>query len=91
MENMVGYIFGSLKATENTLKDIDKLFKHQNTTNKRFRMFILSMTAWLYVHEFKHKEEKEQLNKKLDIQEKALDKLNDELRALRDLKGEAVM
>lgn len=91
MENMLNYIFSTLKTTESALKNVDRAFRRQNIVNRRNAAFALAVTAWVYVSETRYKKDKEELEKKLDSQEKMIINLGAQVRALNAVKGEAKM
>ena len=91
MEKMIGYIFGSLKNTDEAINEIAKILRRQNRLNKRFAIYSLATTAILYVSEKRHKEEKELFEKKLDAQAQLIGKLNSDIEQLKTLKGEHQM
>lgn len=84
MEKMIGYIFGSLKHTDDAIQEINKSLRRQNGVNRRLGILTLATVAYLYVAEKRHKEEKEEF-------EHMIDKLNEDVRRLNTAKGEQQM
>lgn len=91
MDEMVSYIFGTLKMSENAIKDINKFLKRQGKLNKRFGAFAVATVAWMYVSEKKNKEERELMEDKLNAQTKIIEKMNRDIMSLKIKKGEASM
>lgn len=91
MENMFNYIFGSLIANGESIKQIDRAIRRQNRINKRTLVFSAAVTTWIYVSEMQHKKEKEELEKRLEDQKKTLISLGAQVQALKSEKGEAQM
>lgn len=91
MENMLGYIFGTLKTTETAVKDITASLRRQNGINRRNTMFAVAVTAWICVTEMRREKEREELEEKLQAQEARMNMLGAEIRSLKNEKGEAKM
>lgn len=91
MEKTIGYIFGTLKHTEDAIYEINKSLRRQNGVNRRVGVLALAAVAYLYVVDKRHKEEKETLEHRLEDHEKMIDKLNNDIRRLNTLKGEHQM
>ena len=91
MDNMIRYIFGSLKNTDQAINEIAKKLRRQNRLNRRFAIYSLATTAILYISEKRHKEEKELLEEKFDAQAQLIEKLNSDIMQLKTLKGEHQM
>ena len=84
MEKMIGYIFGSLKNTDDAINEICKYLRHQNKLNKRFAVCSLATMAWLYIVD------KRQIGAKKELEER-IDKLDAEIKELKTMKGEHTM
>lgn len=84
MEKTIGYIFGSLKHTDDAIHEINKSLRRQNGVTRRLGLITLATVAYLYVTEKRHKEEKEMF-------EHMIDKLNEDVRRLNSVKGEQQM
>lgn len=91
MENMLGYIFGTLKSTETAVKDINKSLRRQNGINRRNVLFATAVTAWICVTEMRREKEREELERTLQAQESRLNMMGAEIRSLKNEKGEAKM
>lgn len=91
MEKVFGYIFSSLKLNDEMIYEIDRELRHQHKINRRFVVFSLATAAYIYINDKRYKEEKEKLEKKLDYQSRMIDKLNNDILALNNVKGEQQM
>ena len=84
MENMIGYIFGSLKNTDEAIKDINKHLRRQNGLNKSIVFCSLATVGYLYLVDKRLVGEKNEL-------EERLDKMEAEIKELKIEKGEHSM
>ena len=84
MEKMIGYIFGSLKNTEEAINEISKYLRHQNKLNRRFAIYSLATVTWLYLVDKRLVGEKKEL-------EQRLKKMEAEIKELKTEKGEQQM
>lgn len=91
MEKMIGYIFGSLKNTDEAIIEINKSLRYQVKINKRFGLYSLATVAWLYFAEKRYAEEKKELKRKLEMQNDDILRLKAEVIGLKKLKGEHKM
>lgn len=89
--SVVGYIFGTLKTSENAIKIISRDLRRQNKINRRNTLFAIGTVAYLYFTDMQYKKEKEKLEKKLEDQEKLIIRIDAELHARKNKKGEAQM
>ena len=84
MENMVGYIFGSLKNNDDAIRGICKALRNQTKINRRFLVCSLATVGWLYLVDKRLVGEKKEL-------EKRIDKMEAEIKELKTEKGEHTM
>ena len=84
MEKMIGYIFGSLKNTDEAINEICKCLRRQNRLNRRFVITSAATVAWLYLVDKRLVGEKKEL-------EERIDKLSAEIKELKTEKGEQQM
>lgn len=77
MNEMVAYIFGSLRTSENAVKNIRKTLRHQARINRGVAAFALTMTVYVILMELNALE-----------QNKKIEKLNTELEELKRSEGE---
>ena len=81
---MIGYIFGSLKNTDDAINEIAKYLRRQNRLNRRFAVCSLATIAWLYLVDKRLVGEKKEL-------EERIDKMSAEIKELKSEKGEHSM
>ena len=62
MDEMMGYIFGDLRATKGALRYIDRQLKHQRGTNRRLGVLLFATIAYAVVTEIHHQEQKQEIN-----------------------------
>lgn len=91
MEKMIGYIFGSLKNADDAINEINKSLRRQNRLNSRFAIYSLATIAWLYIVDKRSVGERNELEQRIEKQDKIIDKLNAEIRELKTVKGEHSM
>jgi hypothetical protein len=72
MNDVVGYIFHELASSKIIFKNIDKTLKSQHRVNRSFVAFAICTTACAAV-----------MKKRIDKQNEAIKKLNDEITALK--------
>jgi len=77
MDEMINYIFGSLKRSESELRHLRKTLKNQMNINRRFSAFALAATGYVILLEISSRE-----------QNKKIEKLSAELKELKRKKGE---
>lgn len=77
MDKMIGYIFSSLRKTDVALCDIHKAIKAQKSINIRLGWGVLLTTLGLY-----------SMAKRIDEQNKTINKLNKDIEELKSEKGE---
>lgn len=77
MEKMIGYIFGSLHASESAIKKIGKTLRNQARINRRVTAFALVASIYAVLMELNF----------LD-QEKRIEQLRKEIKELRHSEGE---
>ena len=51
MDEMIRYIFGSLRSSENALGVVAKTLRRQRSFNKNVTVFTLAATAVILIHE----------------------------------------
>lgn len=84
MENMIAYIFSSLKNNDDSIKEIYKAFRSQIKFNRRLTFCSLATVGWLYLVDKRLVGEKKEL-------EKRIDKMEAEIKELKTVKGEPSM
>lgn len=77
MNNMIGYIFGSLHSSEKAISGIIKCLKSQSRVNKAFVLCSVIGAVNIVV-----------LVDKCEQQQKAIEKLAKEIEELKEAKGE---
>jgi cell division protein FtsL len=77
MVEMISYIFGSLKASENSIKDIKTTLRNQARINRTVAAFALIVVAYVIALE-NHTYE----------QNKKIQNLDNEIKELKRMKGE---
>lgn len=78
MPEMISYIFGSLRNSEEAIKNINKTLKAQNKINKTVVAFSLATVTYMVIADIQYRE-----------QQAKIDALTKEVKALkRDKKGE---
>lgn len=76
MNEMIGYIFGSLHASEIEIKSIKKILRNQAKANNRFAFYILLTAICMTVAEIHNQE-----------QNKKIEELSEEIKELKNVKG----
>lgn len=61
MDEMMGYIFGDLRATKGAIRYIDRQLKRQRGTNRRLGLLLLATVAYAVVTEIHHQEQKQEI------------------------------
>lgn len=61
MDEMMGYIFGDLRATKSAIRYIDRQLKRQRGTNRRLGLLLLATAAYAVVTEIHHQEQKQEI------------------------------
>lgn len=77
MVEMISYIFGSLKESENSIKNIKTILRNQARINRRIATFAFVVAAYatlLEIHTYK--------------QNKKIQNLDNEIKELKRMKGE---
>lgn len=77
MMEMISYIFGSLKASENSIKNIKTILGNQARINRTFEAFAFVVAAYaiaLKIHTYE--------------QNKKIQNLDNEIKELKRMKGE---
>lgn len=77
MDEMIGYIFGSLKSSEDAVKRINKTLCHQAKINQTRTLFTFAVTVYIVAAELHNYER----NKKIE-------ELSNEIKELKRMKGE---
>lgn len=77
MNEMVAYIFASLRSSENSIKIIKRSLRNQMRINRGVAMFSLTMAIYVILSEINNLE-----------QNRKIEKLSKELEELKRLEGE---
>lgn len=77
MNEMIGYIFGSLRTSETSIKNIRRILREQARTNRMVTVFALSVTAYVFAAGIQNMK-----------QYKEIKKLSRELEELKRMKGD---
>lgn len=76
MYEMIGYIFGSLKSSEDSIKNIKRAIRAQRAVNQGIAIFAWSAVAYMLVE--LHHDQK---------QNEKIEKLSQEVKELKRMKG----
>lgn len=63
MDEMMNYIFGSIRTSEVAVKNISKALTKQTKINKSFRLFAICVTVNLVISEIERREQSEKIRK----------------------------
>ena len=61
MDEMMGYIFGDLRATKSAIRYIDRQLKRQRGTNRRLGLLLLATVCYAVVTEIHYQEQKQEI------------------------------
>ena len=71
MNEMIGYIFGSLHNSEDAIKHINKALKSQAKLNKYFAIMAIMSTGYMYICDYERKKQ----NRKIEALSKEIEEL----------------
>lgn len=91
MNEMIKYIFDNLKTTESNVNDICKVVNKQTKCIKKLTLVSLVMATGLVLQNERHKEEQAKAEKKINSLTGAVERLQVEVLALKNTKGEPKM
>lgn len=77
MDEMIGYIFGSIKVTDASIKNINKTLKAQRGFNMRLTGISLAAGACIWI-----------MSQQIKMQNERIDTLKNEIEELKNEKGE---
>lgn len=76
MNEMIGYIFGSLRTSEIEIKNVKKILRSQAKINNRFALYVLLTSICMTVVEIH-----------IQDQNKKIEELSEEIKELKNVKG----
>lgn len=91
MDEMIKYIFDNLKTTESSVNDVRKVVNKQARCIKKLTLVSLVIATELVLQNKQYKEEKAKTEKRINSLTGAVERLQVEVLALKNTKGEPKM